>query len=128
MTEALEGIKVLDLSRYAPGPFCTMILGDFGADIIKVEEAGALSGRRAEQMKGAVEIPVVREYSFPDSPYDPVNRNKRSLALNLKSEEGREIFYKLAEKARVGAQVINCAWSFPPCRRTSMKRPWSSRA
>ena len=101
MTEALEGIKVLDLSRYAPGPFCTMILGDFGADIIKVEEAGALSGRRAEQMKGAVEIPVVREYSFPDSPYDPVNRNKKSLALNLKSEEGREIFYKLAEKADV---------------------------
>lgn len=91
---ALSGLKVLDLSRYAPGPFCTGILGDMGADIIKIEEAAKPTGRRAG--KGPV-VPVVKEFAPPDSPFDPSNRNKRSIGLNLKNNEGREIFYKLAK-------------------------------
>jgi len=53
MPGPLEGIRVLDLTRLAPGPFCTMILGDFGADIIRVQEPGPPTGRRAEQAGAA---------------------------------------------------------------------------
>lgn len=95
--QALSGLKVLDLSRFAPGPFCTGILGDMGAEIIKIEEAGKPSGRR----KGGPAVPVVKEFAPPDSPFDPSNRNKRSIGLNLKSDEGKEIFYKLARDADI---------------------------
>ncbi len=96
---AIEGIKVLDLSRLAPGPYCTMILGDLGADVLKVEEAGSPSGRRAEQA-GAAGTSLPRMLN-PDSPHFSLNRNKRSIAINLKSEEGKEVFYKLAKEADV---------------------------
>jgi crotonobetainyl-CoA:carnitine CoA-transferase CaiB-like acyl-CoA transferase len=103
MSGALDGIKVLDLTRYAPGPYCTMILGDLGANIIKVEEAGAITGRRAKHVnkEGAPIGPVVWEFAPPDSPYDPLNRNKRSIGLNLKKTKGRRIFYQMTEKADV---------------------------
>jgi crotonobetainyl-CoA:carnitine CoA-transferase CaiB-like acyl-CoA transferase len=74
-----------------------MILGDLGADIIKIEELGSPDGRRAEQMKGMDEVPSPPEFPTPDSPYSPLNRNKRSIRLNLKSAEGKEIFYRLAK-------------------------------
>ena len=98
MSMALEGIKVIDLTRLAPGPYCTMILADLGADVIKVEEPGPPTGRRAEQAGQAPEMPRVLER---DSPYNALNRNKLSIGLNLKSEEARKIFYKLAETADV---------------------------
>ena len=101
MVQALEGIKVLDLSKYAPGPYCTMILGDLGADVIKVEEAGSPTGRRAEQMKGTTKPPVFREFASPNSPFNALDRNKRSIALNLKMAVGRRIFYQLVERADV---------------------------
>lgn len=100
MPEALTGLKVLDLSRYAPGPFCTGILGDMGADIVKIEEAGKPGGRRAADGKGNG-FPAVKEFAPPDSPFDPSNRNKRSIGLNLKSDKGREIFYRLAKEADI---------------------------
>ena len=81
MSMALEGIKIIDLTRLAPGPYCTMILGDLGADIIKVQEPGPPTGRRAEQAGQATEMPHTME---PDSPYNALNRNKRSIGLNLK--------------------------------------------
>ncbi len=72
MTQALEGLKILDLTRYAPGPYCTMILGDLGADIIKIEEV-LQPGKEASPILKAEEFPV------PGSPYDPLSRNKRSI-------------------------------------------------
>ncbi|MCJ7639978.1 MAG: CoA transferase, partial [Euryarchaeota archaeon] len=74
-------------TRYAPGPYCTMILADLGAEVIKVEEGVVGQG--------------VPEFPPPGSPYDPLNRNKRSIVLNLKTEAGKEIFYRMAEKADV---------------------------
>ena len=88
---ALEGLRVLDLSRLLPGPFCTQLLGDLGADVIKVEEpAGGDPARHASPRIGGVGAMFLH-----------VNRNKRSLALNLKTHEGREILLQLAERADV---------------------------
>jgi crotonobetainyl-CoA:carnitine CoA-transferase CaiB-like acyl-CoA transferase len=91
MAEALSGLKVLDLSRLLPGPFCSMLLADLGADVIKVE------------------VPKVGDYIrwWPpllggNSGFHVVlNRNKRSLTLNLKSLEGKKIFERLVEKTDV---------------------------
>jgi crotonobetainyl-CoA:carnitine CoA-transferase CaiB-like acyl-CoA transferase len=90
--QALEDIKVLDLSRTLAGPFCTMLLGDMGADIIKVEQPG----------KGD----ETRKFTPPtwdgvSSYYLASNRNKRSIAIDLKSEEGREIIYNLAKESDI---------------------------
>lgn len=101
MVQALEGVRVLDLTKYAPGPYCTMLLGDLGADIIKVEEPGSPTGRRAEQMKGSTKAPIFREFASPNSPFNPLDRNKRSVALNLKMAMGQRIFYRLVGRADV---------------------------
>lgn len=98
MSMALEGIKIIDLSRNAPGPYCTMTLADLGADVIKVEEPGPPTGRRAEQAGEALDEPRTGE---PVSPYNVLSRNKRSIGLNLKHQDARKIFYKLAETADV---------------------------
>lgn len=96
---ALEGIKVLDLTRLAPGPYCTMILADLGAEVLKVEEPGSPSGRRAEQAgEAGTSLPRLL---IPDSPFYALNRNKRSIAINLKTGEGKEVFYELARDADV---------------------------
>ena len=96
---ALDGIRVLDLTRLAPGPFCTMILADLGAEVIRIEEPGPPTGRRAQQAGSAgVQMPG---RSFAGSPYNALNRNKKSLGLNLKSGPGREVYARLAQRADV---------------------------
>ena len=95
---ALEGIHIVDLIRLAPGPYCTQILGDLGAQVIKIEEPGAPTGRRAAQAGEAPEMVRVLERN---SPYYALNRNKRNIALNLKSDDARQVFYKLTEKSDV---------------------------
>ncbi len=84
MPMALEGIKVIDLTSLAPGPYCTMILADLGADIIKVEEIGPPAGRRAEQAGLAPDMPRGPEQG---PRFNALNHNKRSIGLNLKHEE-----------------------------------------
>ncbi len=98
MTMALEGIKIIDLTRLAPGPYCTMILADLGADVIKVGDINPPGGRRAEQAGEALEQ---NNSLGQDSPYNALNRNKRSIGLNLKHQDARKVFHKLAETADV---------------------------
>lgn len=98
---ALEGVKILDLTRLTPGPYCTMLLADLGADVIRVEEYGPRTGRRAGYPPASELFSEIHGIASPNSPYNALNRNKRSIALNLKIDEGRKIFYKLAKRTDV---------------------------
>src|SRR5580692_7814493 len=95
----ISGIKVLDFIKLAPGAHCTMILGDLGADIIKVEEPGAPTRRRAEQAGATGK--VKRVVGFGAVPTNALARNKKSIGLNLKSGPGKEIYLKLVQGADV---------------------------
>ncbi|NLY84349.1 MAG: CoA transferase [Acholeplasmataceae bacterium] len=88
---ALTGIRVLDLTRLLPGPYCSMMLADFGAEVIKIEEP--LQGDYARSF-----TPMQNGFGYW---HLQLNRNKKSLAVNLKTEEGREIFFKLLAKSDV---------------------------
>src|SRR5512137_763791 len=89
----LEGVRVLDLSRVLAGPYCTMMLGDLGADIIKIEAPGLGDD--------------TRHWGPPFAPggesayFLCVNRNKRSLTLNLKSEQGLKILSELIHQSDI---------------------------
>lgn len=89
--KALEGVKVLDLTQAYSGPFCTMHLADHGAEVIKVERPGMGDQSRTWG-------PIVDGYS---AYYAFLNRNKKGITLDLRSEQGREIFFRLVEKADV---------------------------
>ena len=91
MRQALEGIRILDLSRMLPGPFATMMLGDLGAEVIKIEEPKIGDPTRWGQ-------PMLGNQS---AAFQQINRNKKSIALDLKKAEGRDIFLKLAATADV---------------------------
>jgi crotonobetainyl-CoA:carnitine CoA-transferase CaiB-like acyl-CoA transferase len=97
MAMALDGLKVLDLSRLAPGPFCSMLLGDLGADVLLVEAPpDQLPGRQFGQGQRPAGAGQGRGQAF-----NALGRNKRSIMLNLRSDEGREVFYKLAKDADI---------------------------
>ncbi len=93
---ALEGIRILDLTHLAPGALCTMILGDLGADVIRIEAPPGVGGRGA-----GLGISPMGEEGRKRAAFDALNRNKRSVGLNLRSEQGRGIFHKLARTADV---------------------------
>lgn len=95
MVMALDGIKVLDLSRLAPGPHCSMLLADFGADVTLVE---AVPGASAKLGTTGVRRSEAAERA---AAYNALGRGKKSIALNLKEEEARKIFYRMAESADV---------------------------
>src|SRR5690606_12818248 len=98
--QVLAGVKVLDLSRVLAGPWCTQILADFGADVIKVEMPG-----RGDDTRGggppfldpAPDEPGPGESAY----YLSCNRNKRSLALDLSTPEGAAIVRRLAAEADI---------------------------
>lgn len=90
--QPLDGLTILDASRVLVGPFCTMQLGDLGAEVIKIERPDG-----GDQTRGWHPPTYGEESAY----YVSVNRNKRSLTLNLASEEGREVFCDLASEADV---------------------------
>jgi alpha-methylacyl-CoA racemase len=90
---ALEGIRVLDLSRLLPGGFCSLLLADFGAEVLKVEDTGMGDYVRwsPPHHKGAQD-------SAGSALFLALNRGKRSIRLNLKEEDGREVLLKLVRE------------------------------
>ncbi len=84
MTLALDGIRILDSAHQYPGPYCSMLLGDLGAEIIKVERPGV--GDPAREMTGF---------------FRSINRNKKSITLDLKKPDAKEILYRLVERSDV---------------------------
>ena len=87
----LTGIRVVEVGNYMAGPFCAMQLADLGADVIKVEnpDGGDSARDSAPFLEGE------------SSPFIRLNRNKRSLAINLKASEGKELFRELVKGADV---------------------------
>ncbi len=88
----LDGIRVLDLTRLLPGPYATQLLADMGADVIKVEQPGR--GDYARDMDDGTGV------------FQAVNRGKRSIALDLSSEDGQEAFHRLAADADVVVETF----------------------
>lgn len=91
MEQALNGLKVLDFTQVYSGPYCTMLLADMGADVIKVETIG-----KGDQTRN---FPPIKD--GVSGYYNYVNRNKRSITLNLKSEKGRAAAMELAAQADI---------------------------
>ena len=90
--QPLDGIRVIDLSRVVSGPYCTMTLGDMGADVIKIEEPG-----RGDESRS-----FGPPFQGGESPYFlSINRNKRSCTVDLKTAPGRDILLRLLENADV---------------------------
>lgn len=92
MKKALEGIKVIDLTSALNGPFCTMILADYGAEVLKIEPVNGEQCRTWGPLD---------EKSGESGFFCYVNRNKKGATLNLKSEKGKELFFKLVKDADV---------------------------
>ena len=92
MAEILKGVRILDLSQYMAGPYGTLILADLGAEVIKIEnpEGGELSR-------------TVRQYTHQGESayYLSFNRNKKSLTLNFRNDQAREVFYELVKVSDV---------------------------
>lgn len=91
MDKALSNITVLDLTRVLAGPYCTMMLADYGANVIKIEVPGKGDDTRAMG-------PKKNDYSMY---YAYVNRGKKGITLNLKEEEGKKMFIEMVKKADV---------------------------
>ncbi|HEY8768135.1 MAG TPA: CoA transferase, partial [Dehalococcoidia bacterium] len=97
MTDALAGIRVLDLTIWQQGPMTTAMLADWGADVVKIEGPDSPDPGRA----------LVRYEASPggaNAYFETHNRNKRSIVLDLKLDGGRDVFYRLAQDADVVMQ------------------------
>jgi alpha-methylacyl-CoA racemase len=92
----LEGLRVLDLSRLLPGGFCSLLLSDFGADVLKVEDTGM-----GDYVRWSPPHHEGAEQSAGSALFLSLNRGKRSIRVNLKSDEGREVLLRLVREADV---------------------------
>src|SRR2546425_1057385 len=110
----LQGLRAIDLTQDFAGPFCTMILSDLGAEVIKIERPGAGDETRAwgppflEDGGSRIEDGGPPSVDSPSSILHPLsayylscNRNKRGLALDLQKPQGLEIFYSLVERSDI---------------------------
>src|SRR6185503_9742353 len=91
----LAGVRVLDLTRLLPGPMCTLYLADLGADVVKVEDTGAGDYARTLALRPASKRDRTTAW------FNAINRNKRSMAVDLKSPGGHAAFLALASAADV---------------------------
>ena len=94
---ALENLTVLDLTRVLAGPFCTMMLADMGANVIKIEVPKGGDDTRTYPPFRAKNLNGERESVY----FANINRNKKGITLNLKAPEGKEIFKELVKKADI---------------------------
>ena len=116
----LEGIKVIDFSKWLPGQYCGMLLGDYGADVIKIEDLQGDATRRfwPEKTKGMSYWHLM------------LNRNKRGVALNLKKDGGRDLLLK---RSRASSAIEIALKAFKPlpialtCTSDTQALPISSR-
>ena len=90
---ALEGVKILDLTRLLPGGFCSLLLADFGADVLKVEDTGM-----GDYVRWAPPYHEGADESAKSALFLALNRNKRSIRINLKEERGREVLLRLVKE------------------------------
>jgi crotonobetainyl-CoA:carnitine CoA-transferase CaiB-like acyl-CoA transferase len=95
MAKALEGIRVLDLTQWLQGPVCAQHLADFGAEVIHIERPVTGDGARGVRSIKALPVGDWNQYFLV------INRNKKSLSIDLKKQEGQDLFYELVEKADV---------------------------
>ena len=95
----LEGMRVIDWTIWQQGPVCSAMLGDLGAEVIKIEER-----ERGDPGRGMIKISGVDLKDRPNFYFEANNRNKRSLALDLKKPAAREIVYQLVAKSDVFVQ------------------------
>lgn len=100
MTEVLAGLKIVDLSEDVAGPYCSMHLGDLGADVIKIE---SIEGDTTRQLG-----PFIKGES---SLFMSLNRNKKSIAIDLNKHEGKEIVYQLARGADVFLESFDAGYA-----------------
>ena len=87
----LSGVRILDLTRFLAGPYCTMVLADLGAEVIKIEPPEGDESRHQKAYR----------YGDETAYYISANRNKRGIVLDLKRPEGRQVFYELVAHADV---------------------------
>src|SRR5437763_417609 len=96
LATALEGVRVIDLSRLLPGPFLTMVLADLGADVVKLEDP-----KLGDYMR---QVPPVK--GGTSGRFLAVNRGKRSMVLDLKAPAGRDALLRMVAKADVVVETF----------------------
>ena len=99
-SRVLDGIRVLDLTRVVAGPFATAALADLGAEVVKVERPGS-----GDDYRHGPSQPGETSLSFQNT-----NRGKRSITLDLRKREGRELFLRLVEGADCVTENFRAGW------------------
>ena len=92
MSGPLDGVRVVDLTRALAGPYCTMVLGDLGAEVLKIEQPGT-----GDETRGWGPPFIADQSGY----FISINRNKRSMTLDLKSPDGLAVLKRLVERADV---------------------------